>query len=126
MRANFDGAANVSFDATTQSGRLIGRGGDRLTRSNVDGELTFLLHETNANQSELELDILYQLKGPLAQFGRPAIVAEVADRILADTAANIAAKATGAQPAGAQQKPAAGLALMWSAIRGMFKSFFRR
>ena len=126
MKANFDGAANVTFDAATRSGQLIGRGGDRLTRSSVEGEMMFRLHETGAELSELELEIVYQLKGPLAQFGRPAIVSEVADRILADTAANIAAKATGTEATSAQQKPAAGLALLWSAVLGLFKGHFRR
>ena len=126
MRANFDGVADVTFDTTTRSGRLIGRGGDRLTRSNVDGEMTFRLHEIDANQSELELNIDYLLKGPLAQFGRPAIVGEVADRILADTASNIAARATGTEPITAQQTPAGGLTLMWSALMGLFKGLFRR
>lgn len=126
MRANFQGAANVTFDPATQSGKLLGRGGDRLTRSNVDGEMTFQLHTTSADRSELELNILYKLKGPLAQFGRPAIVSEVADKILADTAASIAAKATGNEHASATQKPAGGLTLLWSALLGMFKGFFRR
>lgn len=126
MRASFQGAANVAFNPATHSGKLIGRGGDRLTRSNVDGEMTFQLHETSAGQSELELDIQYQLKGPLAQFGRPAIVSEVADRILADTAANIAAKATGTEQASSTHKPAGGLTLLWSALVGLFKGLFRR
>ena len=126
MRANFQGAANVAFDPATQSGKLIGSGGDRLTRSNVDGEMTFQLHASGSDQSELGLDIHYKLKGPLAQFGRPAIVAEVADRILADTAANIAAKATGTEQASPADQPAGGLTLLWSALLGMFKSLFRR
>lgn len=126
MRANFDGIANIMFDADTHSGRLVGRGGDRLTRSNVDGEMSFRLHSAGANQSELELDIQYLLKGPLAQFGRPAIVAEVADRILADTASNIASKAIGHEPAISHQRPAGGLTLLWSAVVGMIKGIFRR
>lgn len=126
MQANFDGSAKVSFDPSAQSGRVIGRGGDRLTRSNVDGEMAFQLHEVNQAQSELALEIIYQLKGPLAQFGRPAIVAEVADRILAETATNIAAKATGKQLSATAQKPAGGLGLMWSALVGLFKSLFKR
>lgn len=126
MSASFNGIADVDIDSTSRSGRVVGRGGDRLTRSSVDGEMTFRLHAAGPAASELELDILYQLKGPLAQFGRPAIVAEVADRILAATADNVSAKATGAEPSTATAKPASGLGLIWSALLGLLQSLFKR
>ncbi len=124
MRAAFNGIADVHYEAAVHSGRVIGRGSDRVSRSALDGEMTFTLHSAGREQSELELDILYQLKGPLAQFGRPAIVAEVADRLLADTASNITAKATGATLAPAAQKPVGGLGLIWAAFVGLFKGLF--
>ena len=126
MRAAFNGIADVHHDAAAQSGRVIGRGSDRVSRSSLDGEMTFKLHGAESGKSELELDILYQLKGPLAQFGRPAVVAEVADRLLADTARNIAAKATGAELAPAAQKPIGGFGLVWAALVGFVKGLFGR
>ncbi|MGI9480689.1 MAG: xanthine dehydrogenase family Fe-S subunit [Hyphomicrobiaceae bacterium] len=126
MRAVFNGIADVHHDATARSGRVIGRGGDRFSRSSLDGEMTFKLHDTGAGQSDLELDILYQLKGPLAQFGRPAVVAEVADRLLADTARHIAARSTGATVVPATLRPVGGLGLVWAALVGLFKGLFGR
>ena len=126
MRAAFNGIADVTHDAPTQTGRVIGRGSDRVSRSSLDGEMTFTLNAAAAATSELELDILYQLKGPLAQFGRPAVVAEVADRLLADTARNIAAQATGDALAPTAQKPIGGFGLVWAACVGFFKGLFAR
>lgn len=124
MRAAFNGIADVHHDMAAQSGRVIGRGSDRINRSSLDGEMTFALHDAGPDKSEVALDIFYQLKGPLAQFGRPAIVAEVADRLLAETARNIAAKATGTEPAPAAQKPIGGFGLIWAALVGLFKGLF--
>lgn len=126
MRAAFNGIADVTHDAQAQSGRVIGRGSDRVSRSSLDGEMAFKLHAATAETSELELDILYQLKGPLAQFGRPAVVAEVADRILADTARNITAQATGDDLAPTAQKPIGGFGLVFAAVVGFFKGLFAR
>ncbi len=124
MRAAFNGIADVYHDTATRSGRVIGRGSDRVSRSSLDGEMTFALHDAGPERSEVALEILYQLKGPLAQFGRPAIVAEVADRLLADIARNIAAKATGATLAPAAQMPVGGLGLIWAALVGLIKGLF--
>lgn len=126
MRAAFRGIADVAHDDAARSGRVIGRGGDRISRSSLDGEMTFKLHDAGAGTSELELDMLYQLKGPLAQFGRPAIVAEVADRLLAETTRAIAAQATGTEQAPAVAKPIGGLGLLWAALNGLVKSLFGR
>ena len=42
-----------------------------------------------------ELKLTYRLKGPLAQFGRPAIVDGLVDGLLARFAANLAAATSG-------------------------------
>lgn len=126
MQASFAGVADVQIDDASRIGRVIGRGQDRLSRSNVDGEMTFALKEINASQSQLNIEMLYQLKGPLAQFGRPAIVSEIADRLLQETATNITAKASGAAPTATAARPIGGLGLLWTALVGLMKGLFGR
>ncbi len=126
MEANFAGAAKFSFGSADRTGRVIGRGRDRLSRSSLDGILEFKLHEATSESCVLQLDCLYDLKGPLAQFGRPAVVAEVADRLLRDIAGNLAIKAKGGALDPSTQKPLRGTSLMWSAIVGFFKGLFGR
>ena len=126
MEANFAGAAKFSFGSTDRTGRVIGRGRDRLSRSSLDGALEFVLREVGWESCVLQLDCLYELKGPLAQFGRPAVVAEVADRLLRDIAGNLAIKANGGELDPSAQKPLRGTSLMWLAIVGFLKSLFGR
>ena len=121
MRANFGGSADVQLDDAAKSGRIVGRGNDRTSRSNLDGALEFKLTSDSNARSQLDLDIVYRLRGPLAQFGRPAIVEEIADRLLQTTARNLEAKATGQAAAAASDKPIGLLSLIWAAIVGLFK-----
>lgn len=120
MRASFAGTAKVTLDQATRQGTVAGSGRDRLSRSSLDGVLSFALTEEGEAASRLKLSMRYRLKGPLAQFGRPALVAEIADRILADVAANIAAQASGQT---VRQQPTAlnGLALLVAALKRLLR-----
>lgn len=126
MRANFGGTADVQLDNSARSGRIIGRGNDRTSRSNLDGALEFKLTSATDLASQLDLDIVYRLRGPLAQFGRPAIVEEIADRLLATTARNIEAKATGQSVDAAAEKPLGLFSLLWAGIVGLMKGLTAR
>ena len=120
MRASFAGSAKVTLDGAAQTGTVAGSGRDRLSRSSLDGVLNFALTAEGEAASRLKLSMRYRLKGPLAQFGRPALVAEIADRILAEVAANIAARASG-EAAPAQPKPLNGLALLVAALKRLLR-----
>jgi aerobic carbon-monoxide dehydrogenase small subunit len=90
MSARFRGKAWVSYDATSRSGEVRGSGGDSLSRSRADGAIRFAARSDAGDGSFLDITMLYKLTGPLAQFGRPAIVATVADRLLGEVADNLA------------------------------------
>jgi aerobic carbon-monoxide dehydrogenase small subunit len=89
MRARFRGAAQVSFDPAGRRGTVRGAGSDRISRSRAEGEIGFAARVTGETNSELTLTITYKLGGPLAQFGRQAIVEAVVDQLLVEVAANI-------------------------------------
>ena len=124
MKAQFRGNAAVRLDETARTGRVAGSGRDGLTRSSVDGILDFRLQGDGAAKCELHLDMTYRLNGPLAQFGRKALVEAIADRILADSADALTARATGGS-----KKPNAGqingLSLVIATIRELLGRLFR-
>jgi carbon-monoxide dehydrogenase small subunit len=123
MRATFAGQAAVSFDGDRRSGRVRGRGGDARSRSSADGAMTFRVAEGEGGGSRVEVDLFYRLKGPLAQFGRPAIVSGIVDRMLADFAGNFAALAVGRQAA---HQPASGFRLVIGAVWERVAVLWRR
>lgn len=122
MGATFRGTAALSTDDTTLTGNVMGKGRDGLSRSVLGGCLDFALTETENGKSRISFEMLYRLNGPLAQFGRPALVAEIADRLLSEIAVSLAALASGEilqDEHGARK--VGGLSLFFSAIFGMIK-----
>lgn len=119
VRARFAGVADIRYRDEAQAGEAIGRGRDRITRSQLDGALEFALAaaEDDPQTSKLKLEMRYRLSGPLAQFGRPSLVAALADELLSQTSANITARAAGldAPPPTALK----GFPLLWKALGAM-------
>ncbi|MFC3226448.1 2Fe-2S iron-sulfur cluster-binding protein [Marinibaculum pumilum] len=127
MRASFGGEGAVRYDTAGRSGRLAGSGRDAASRSSLLGRLDFALTAEAGGGSRLVLDLRYRLTGPLAQFGRPAIVEGIADRLLADLAAALAARAAGrAPPAAESPKALGGLRLLGAALAGLVRRALRR
>lgn len=114
IRTAFAGKAAVGFDEAARSGTVRGRGGDTRSRSSADGAMDFRVVPDDNGGSRVEVELTYRLKGPLAQFGRPAIVSGVIDRLLSDFAANFSALARGERPAAAG--PASGIGLVLGAL----------
>jgi carbon-monoxide dehydrogenase small subunit len=125
IKAAFAGTAKMELDETVKSGHVIGRGKDGLSRSQLDGMLDFKVTELPEGGSELALDMVYKLTGPLSQFSRPALVAEIADRILDQVAASIDSLARGEDPKETQPRNLNGLSLMASVITGWIKRILR-
>jgi carbon-monoxide dehydrogenase small subunit len=95
MRATFRGRAKVEYNAAQRTGRVIGSGGDPVSRSRADGAISFTAEAVDAASSRVAVEIAYKLTGPLSQFGRPAVVADIVDRLLERFAANLAEAAEG-------------------------------
>ena len=123
ITAVFRGTAAVRLDESAQAGQVRGGGRDGLSRSALDGAVDFAL-QPEGEATRLELSMVYRLKGPLAQFGRPALVAEVADRILAQAVAALAARASGSAPAEPAPQKLSGLGLIGGVLRGLLRRLF--
>ncbi len=123
MRASFGGNAHVIYDDASRSGLVRGSGGDRLSRSMAAGEVRFAVTPAGAGHAMLAAEIVYRLSGPLAQFGRGAVVADIVDRLLQQFTANIA---TLAQGGAVSEKPQGGFGLFAAAILSMLRRLLRR
>jgi carbon-monoxide dehydrogenase small subunit len=120
LRATFRGTALLQLDPAARCGRIAGLGRDALSRSELSGSLDFSLTSEAEAETRLDLTMVYRLKGPLAQFSRPALVEEIADQLLAEVSANIAARAKGAEVAAGETLSGFGL------LGGLLKRLFNR
>ena len=122
IKAAFKGTARMELDEVGKTGEVIGRGKDGFSRSQLDGTLDFQITDHSEGGSELSLDMRYKLTGPLSQFSRPSLVAEIADRILDQVVASIEAKAKGENPELVENANLNGLSLLTSAFFGWIKN----
>jgi carbon-monoxide dehydrogenase small subunit len=124
MRARFRGTARVVFDLEARTGQVGGVGGDAVSRSQANGVIHFAAKPTTTDASRLDLDITYKLAGPLAQFGRPVVVANVVDRLLGDFAKNLAQAAAGGTVTASA--PIGGIRLLFGTLFGIVHRIFSR
>ena len=104
IAATFRGRARIERDEAALSGRVRGAGSDAGGRSATEGEIRYRVAPGEApGTARVTLDVGYTLTGPLAQFGRPGLVRDLAGRIAADFARNLDACLSGIAP------PASGL-----------------
>jgi aerobic carbon-monoxide dehydrogenase small subunit len=97
IKATFRGVGSVGYDHDAMSGGLIGKGRDTISRTGLEGLLEFGLEETGPATCRLELDMRYRLAGPLSQFGRPELIAEIADRLLGEVGSAIERQVRGVE-----------------------------
>ncbi len=123
IAASFEGAARVERDPATLSGRIVGIGTDQRSHSATQGEIRYRLLPLEAGTATaVELSIGYTLTGMLAQVGRPGLVRDLAKRLVAEFAANLDRRMSGA-PAG----PAAAAELgFWSMLSDVLRARLAR
>jgi carbon-monoxide dehydrogenase small subunit len=128
IAAEFRGEARIERDPGTYSGRMAGAGSDPRSSSTTRGMISYrLLPSGNGQSTEVAMTVGYTLTGMLAQFGRPAIVKDVAARLTAAFAQNLEARLAGRAAA---DLPAARsslniVPLVLAIVAGRLKDFFR-
>lgn len=126
MQARFAGHAKVTYDDAARSGSVIGSGGDRISRSRADGQIRFAVAPTETRgRQRLDVEIAYKLSGPLSQFGRPAVVADIVERLLGQFARNLADAAEGREIA-VGDNTLGGFSLAAAALSSMLRRLFSR
>ncbi len=122
--AAFAGSALIERDEERRSGRIVGAGIDGNSRT--QGVIRYrVLEGPSAGTARVELHVGYTLKGPLAQFSRPGLVRDLAARITAQFAANLAARLAG-QPVTGSARGINPLSLLAAHLRARISAWFGR
>ncbi|WP_375464580.1 2Fe-2S iron-sulfur cluster-binding protein [uncultured Methylobacterium sp.] len=96
IAAAFRGRARIERDEAARAGRIRGAGSDAGGRSATEGEIAYWVEPgAHPGTARVVLAVGYTLKGPLAQFGRPGLVRDLAGRITAEFARNLEARLSG-------------------------------
>jgi carbon-monoxide dehydrogenase small subunit len=126
--ANFRGAARIERVSENLSGRIVGIGNDRRSRSSTQGEIRYrLVPVQQGAATQVEISIGYSLKGMLGQVAREGLVRQLVARMTADFARKLGRQLSGA----ASQRPADlarelnGLSLLADVIRARATKLFR-
>jgi carbon-monoxide dehydrogenase small subunit len=90
ISASFRGGARIERDLANLSGRIVGSGSDRRSRSSTQGEIRYhLVPVEHGAGTRVELMIGYSLRGMLAQVAREGLVRDLVARMTADFARNL-------------------------------------
>ena len=125
IAATFQGAARVERNPADMSGRIVGIGNDRRSRSSTQGEIRYRLVATGQG-TRVDLTIGYTLSGVLAQVGRPGLVRDLATRLIAEFSGNLGRRLSGASPGDATAAELNGMALLFSLLRARVASWVGR
>lgn len=125
IAATFRGRARIERDEAARSGSVRGAGSDAGGRSATEGRIRYRVGPGSAaGTARIELEVGYTLTGPLAQFGRPGLVRDVAGRIAAEFARNVDARLSGvAAPVPTGLNP---LRLLLGLVRARLAAWFGR
>jgi carbon-monoxide dehydrogenase small subunit len=121
MSASFAGAARLErFDAERRA-VLKGSGQDSLSQSRASGDVAYRLLALPEGGTRVEVDLLYSLQGPLAQFSRSGLVRDFVGRLIQEFGKNVArrmdpARAGEAGPAKLNAF-SLGLSVLWARLR---------
>jgi carbon-monoxide dehydrogenase small subunit len=129
IAATFLGAARVERDPDHLSGRIIGIGNDRRSRSSTQGEIRYRLVPIDGSAAtRVDLSIGYTLTGMLAQVGRPGLVRDLATRLIAEFAVNLDRRMSGRSIGDAVAAPADlnGMSLVFGVLRARVARWFGR
>ncbi|MDB5574956.1 MAG: uncharacterized protein JWR80_132 [Bradyrhizobium sp.] len=135
MAAAFDGEVTIGSQPREWTAVVSGKGADVRSSSRATGAMTYRLTE-GSSPGSTRVDVVsdINLAGPLAQFGKSAVMQEVSNRITAEFVKNFE-RALSATPGEAQAGAVGSTApsqpldagnLLWSIIRERFLALFRR
>ena len=96
ITANFAGQARIERDDRAQRGVILGAGREQSGGSRAAGEAEYILEGSPDGGTRVALSIRALLVGPLAQFGRGAIVEDLVARLTQTFARNLESRLTGA------------------------------
>lgn len=126
MSASFNGAARLDRNEAARSAILRGAGQDSLSQSRANGDVAYRLTELSGTATRVDVDLLYSLQGPLAQFSRSGLVKDFVGRLIQEFGKNVALRMDPSRSADAPLPPARlnaftlGLSVLWARVRRWF------
>jgi len=126
MSAAFNGAARLERDDAARTAVFRGAGQDTLSQSRANGDITYRLTAVDSSHTRVDVELLYSLQGPLAQFSRSGLVQDFVRRMIADFGRNVTARLQRPADAGTPPPVAAFsptrmfLGVLWDRIKGIF------
>ena len=126
MSASFNGAARLDRNDAARSAVLKGAGQDSISKSRANGDVSYRLVEVGARTTKVEVDLLYSLQGPLAQFSRSGLVKDFVGRLIQEFGKNVTLRMDPDRASDLPLPPAKlnafslGMSVMWSRIRRLF------
>jgi carbon monoxide dehydrogenase subunit G len=139
LAASFDGEVGIERQPETLSGTVSGKGVDAKSSSRASGALNYRLERADAGLTRISVQSEINLAGSLAQFGKAAVMQEIANRITAQFVTNLEGRLAASAPEEAvatppspppppvaAAKPLDAGGLLWSVLRDRIVSFFRR
>ena len=126
MSASFNGAARLDRNEQARSAVLKGAGQDSISKSRANGDVSYRMVEIDANATKVEVDLLYSLQGPLAQFSRSGLVKDFVGRLIQEFGKNVALRMDPSRSPDIPLPPARlnafslGMGVLWSRIRRLF------
>jgi carbon monoxide dehydrogenase subunit G len=143
MAAAFAGEVGIERKPEDWTAVVTGKGADARSGSRASGSMTYALAAREAAQTDVDVICEINLAGALAQFGKGAVIQEIANRITAEFVRNfeakVAASVTREQPQPQihrqenEPQPASRAAesldvgnLFWTMLKERIAAFFRR
>jgi uncharacterized protein len=142
MAASFAGEVGIERRPDDWTAVVTGKGSDARSGSRATGSMTYALSERAAEHTDVDVVCEINLAGALAQFGKAAVIQEIANRITAEFVRNFEAKVAssartdasesrGPQQAAGAQIPQAAESLdvgnlFWTMMKERIAAFFRR
>jgi carbon-monoxide dehydrogenase small subunit len=127
IAATFVGSARLEWSPADLSGRIVGIGNDRRSRSSTQGEIRYrLVPIEQGAATRVDLSIGYTLTGMLAQVGRPGLVRDLAARLIAEFAGNLDRRLSGTSPDAAVAADLNGVSLVLGLLRARVARWFGR
>lgn len=126
MSASFNGAARLDRDDAARSAVLKGAGQDSLSQSRANGDVAYRLTEISPASTRVDVDLLYSLQGPLAQFSRSGLVKDFVGRLIQEFGKNVGLRMDPSRSSDAPLPQARlnafslGWSVLWSRIRRWF------
>ena len=126
IRASFAGVATHERDSSAYRGTLSGGGSDEKRASRVKGQVAYTLTEQQDTSTRVDISPVYQLQGPLAQFGRSGLARDFSRRLIAQFARTLAAELRGDPvPSRSGDRVNVGT-MLWSMLWGRFRARWSR